>query len=116
MLQTLNKNKSQSCCYHNLQAWVELLHSCKLATKSKHKSLLLLRPSPIVINLKQKMLTLKLAIKLKVHNWLLLKLITMGPTIAKKHKCTNLLLPCPSLTIANLDKKNATHKLDVKQK
>jgi hypothetical protein len=73
------------------------LNVTKFKQKTSHKV--------VAIPLKQKMLAPKLAIKLKVHNWLLPKLINMGPIVAKKHKCTNLLLPCPSLTIANPNKK-----------
>ncbi len=50
-----------------------------------------------------------------MHNWLLLELISMGPTVAKK-KCINLLLPCSSLIVTNPNKKNDAHELDVKQK
>jgi hypothetical protein len=60
------KQKASAYSYcHNLQAWVLLLQSCKPATKKKHKSLLLPHPSPIVVNLKQKMLAFKLAAKQK---------------------------------------------------
>jgi hypothetical protein len=57
--------------------------------------------------------------KKRVHNLLLLEFTSLGPTIAnlqKKNKHTNFLLTCPSLIAANLKQKNATLKLDVKQK